>query len=419
MESKGPRAEVIPDVTSREITQDRKHSERVDQALIEALLHGEKVGIGRDAVVFRFDTKEMNDSVAELLEKEGMHLKDAGESAAMKVLKVYLPGKGVKEYEIQQRAYQALKGKEHVARIPEPMGLRDQHIDERTKAYLNGQGAHLENNMEAVVMEFIPGKDMATIMYEFVLEKKGFTRDLLDQMSFDEKNAAVASRLGFSEGKNTNRNGDQKQFAEMMALNENGRKLTRFLRQNGFTLDPVIIEKVENALKALQANGVYHNDMHERNVMIREDGEVFVIDFGRSMTAFDENATDDFAVIRRWREISTSLEEEEERQRAAREKSIRGTFGQMERSPRWKERIDSLEKELDSGDPSVVEAALGRARGNDRDFEQIISAFLGISLRSSGLKATILDGFQRALEGGSLRPFEENKLKQTLRDWRV
>lgn len=48
-------------------------------------------------------------------------------------------------------------------------------------------------------------------------------------------------------------------------------------------LNPVLYEKLDQALKELHRNGFYHRDLHERNIMVSRDRQsLYLIDFGKS-----------------------------------------------------------------------------------------------------------------------------------------
>src|SRR5512141_2557726 len=82
--------------------------EAADRAMEEALLHSEMVGAGRDALVFRFSVNDIEKEKLAFMEEDGIHMQPDREDAALKVLKVYRPGAGVKEYQIHAKAYEAV-----------------------------------------------------------------------------------------------------------------------------------------------------------------------------------------------------------------------------------------------------------------------------------------------------------------------
>jgi serine/threonine protein kinase len=45
--------------------------------------------------------------------------------------------------------------------------------------------------------------------------------------------------------------------------------------------------ELENFVKILHSNGIYHRDLAEKNIMIDQDGFPYIIDFGKSTRAFD------------------------------------------------------------------------------------------------------------------------------------
>ena len=50
--------------------------------------------------------------------------------------------------------------------------------------------------------------------------------------------------------------------------------------------------KIVNDIELMHANNIIHADLHEKNIMIDENGDVFVIDFGNSINLLVENTTD-------------------------------------------------------------------------------------------------------------------------------
>jgi eukaryotic-like serine/threonine-protein kinase len=74
-----------------------------------------------------------------------------------------------------------------------------------------------------------------------------------------------------------------------------GRNLKQFLKQNG-TLSPIlaisVIRQVASALKKANEEGIVHRDIKPENIMITEDGDVKVADFGLARIADESIANE-------------------------------------------------------------------------------------------------------------------------------
>ncbi len=389
-----------------------RRREAADNLLNEAILRTDSVETGRDAIVVRIDARDVTASAKSILEEEGILLGDR-ESVAGKLLKFRSSGQGKKEFDVQTAAYQMIQGNETLAQVPAPLGLREQHINEKVRNFVNKRGGNLGDTMELIEMDFIDGKDVATVMYEFVLAQKGFPEEMIEGMSFEEKNERVAGLLDFRIAQ-VRGGGDEgvRQFANLVVMNENGTKLMEFLRRTGFSLPPGFVEKVERTLQLFQEKGLYHNDMHERNVMIDASGEPYIIDFGRAVRTGSEVTTDDLAIIRRWRELSVSPEEEERRKKAAENSELAVIAQRLSHHPKWQQRLQGLKKAAIESDTAVLDRELALVRGSDQDFDTFLAC----------IKAFVHDPDQKVVDNArayldnlsnkALRPYEANKVKR-------
>jgi serine/threonine protein kinase len=296
--------------TSESLTEEMR--EKTDSVIEQALFEGSFIGAGKDAVVLKLQDNAFAPDIIPILKEQGLNFSTEIENppSAAKILKIYEPGKGVHEYTMQRDAYNILSQEENAAQVPNPIGIRDQKISYKDREYLNGFGTHLDNNMEVVIMDFIEGKDLATIMYEFVLKAKGYEEEEIENMQFEDKANLVSKYLGFSIPGGKDRDDTARAFELAATMNENSSKLFKYLKQKGFMLKKEVVEKIENSLKILARNNIHHNDMHERNIMIDKDGEPYIIDFGRSTRSESEENNDDMAPVRRWKNLTTTFDED-------------------------------------------------------------------------------------------------------------
>jgi hypothetical protein len=396
------------------LKQERK--ETTDRLLGEAILRADSVETGRDAIVVRLDVTELSEPARHILEDDGVPI-GAKDSVAAKMLKLYRPGEAKREFLVQQKAYKLTEGHAEYAQVPNPLALRDQNIAPKVREYLNKKGGHLDTAVEMIEMDFVKGKDLATIMYEFVLAKKGFSPELISDMSFEEKNERVAGLLDFRVATVKGASSESaRQFANLIVMNENAEKLMTFLRHAGFRISPEVIDKLERTLELFQKNNIFHNDMHERNIML-EDDEPKVIDFGQSKDKSTETTTDDFAIIRRLRRLLISPEEEGLIKRNRESSELKKLSERLKDHPRWKGKLKLLEKAASKSKMTIFDQELARVKGNDQDFDIFLVCLKAIVEEhpNSGARAFTL-GFMESLTDPSryLRPYEVNKVRQVL-----
>src|SRR3989344_3959604 len=97
----------------------------------------------------------------------------------------------------------------------------------------------------------------------------------------------------------------------------NGTKLSKYLRDQEIILDKKIFSKVEQATRVLHANSFFHNDLHERNVMLdlAEDGqvqEVYLIDFATADSrANDDLVGSDLDIVKKYSSLTQSRAEQQ------------------------------------------------------------------------------------------------------------
>lgn len=270
----------------------RERREELEAAIAvryeDFLLEHDPVNAGNDGLIYRMTIEEMADDLKKALAEEGVEVEG---TSAVKLLKVYNPGKARQEYRMQQRAYELTEAGaaagEKVARVPRPIECRAFSIQESTRKILNSRGANLTGNqVEIVTMDFIPGKDITDIVNRWVYDHAPREyQSLCDTINPDnhlELMKAVAIILKF----NQMPRGTPEENLEVAERRE---KTLRFLEKTRFRIADSVIEKISNTRRIIEGGGVYHNDDHERNFMVVGDitgqagePEVYEIDFGRA-----------------------------------------------------------------------------------------------------------------------------------------
>lgn len=250
----------------------------VDHELAEILGSAELAGFGANAFVFRVPGEKIPGRIAEDLKKLGEDV-EIPDNVAMKMLKVYEAGTAAREVSMHQKAWNALRGEEKnpdYASIPRVYFSHTAHFDEEELEHLAELGFKVGSSADVILMDFIQGRDLKEILAEQVMQR--------------------------SEG------ADPHQIQRTADSDSDYRY--EYLKKRGFTVHPQIAERLERTTTLLQKNGVFHNDLHEANVIIdgdptSPDARVFLIDFGRADTVplreYGEKPVDDLMVVRRIR----------------------------------------------------------------------------------------------------------------------
>lgn len=315
---------------------------------------------------------------------------------ATKIIKIFTGEQGIREYEIQLRAYGFLQQATDVASIPKPILIRRQHLSEAYATYLNSFGASLKDEAEIIIMDYVDGKDLATLIYEHILKKHNFDEHSLENMPFEDKNSKVAEILNFEFP--TEKGG----FGDLISHRDNLRKLMAYLKKTNFQIQPEILDKIEKAIEILEKNGIFHNDLHERNIIITPNGQPFIIDFGRSVSNKSEQTSEDIAIVHRFRQKEEKNDFEEWENRV-RKLDIK----------KHKEMIEKLSTFLSAKNATAIANILSASTTFESDFYNQIAMMIHI-IRSNKNKKTKKLMLDTMIE--SIKKLREKKLEQYLQN---
>lgn len=265
-----------------------------------------KINQGNAGVITRLNFDEVPEEFIEYLKEQGYELK---ENQVAKILKFYRHGDAKTEFDIQKRAYQAVEkeGNLAAAGVPKPYFAREIAVTPETQEFMKSMGIKPSEKVGVILMDFVPGEDLATKLFKEVMLRHPKLTDLLDRngglgefadMPFDKlPQDRIAHALDYRAAKLTNQRPSPEEIAaaQERVFNENEAKLFSFLKENGFQLHPGVLRQIENTMHILHQNGIVFRDGHQRNFMIEGDlawnGEktqpaprVTVIDFGGSAT---------------------------------------------------------------------------------------------------------------------------------------
>lgn len=347
----------ITNITERDKNQvdDQKETPELNEVIIDSLVEhmllesAKKINEGNNGVIFLVDFTDIDEEMFDQLKaiKPELMAKEQ-EDVVIKMLKVYTGGQGKREFIFQKKAYEAIKRAKRqnpnlpLAEVPAPYFYRELNISQNTalQKKINAYNINCFNQrIEIILMDFIPGKDLASFLYQEVLKyhpetkylaqtknEKGLTP--LEEMDIEELQAEAARALKFSYPP------DGEIFMDdriIRIFNENKQILINFLKKqykHGFKMPKDILTKIENTIKLFHQNGFEHNDLHERNIIIGADEEIYIIDFGAAKTTEERQRElkgveedikqaelghvlrDDQGIIQTLKELSIAHEEE-------------------------------------------------------------------------------------------------------------
>lgn len=308
--------------------------------LIEyALIASHKANEGNKGVILEFDLSKLS--------QEDLHLflppdvVDNQEILAAKVLKIYTPGNISSEAKMQERAYNVVSDQANgdlpLAKIPRVYYNNEISLNNvELSHYLESCGVNtVGGKVGVMLMDYVGGEDLATHLYKYLINHDSRLADVRarldnaeEDFNFANIERRIANALAYQEPS------AQASEAERFRVEAaNSRRLFAALKKHGFTLDKEVIIKLQNTLRLLHDNNIYHNDLHKRNVMfsLDENGQiddVYIIDFGLAADTQDKDGLAfDFDIVDTYRDFVDS-------EASAEDKS-------------WLNEIDRLKQRLD------------------------------------------------------------------------
>lgn len=324
----------IPPKTERNKNQELS-KRKIEQLLLFSIVKARNINQGNNGVIKKINSDDIPAEFFTLLKKlNGVDLEN-GKDFAFKILKIYTHGKGKQEYESQKKAYELImqkmeeSGNEIYARVPKIYYFEEFPVRKDLEIILNADGIDVSHGkVEIMMMDMIEGEDFATFLYKKVLQNhpktSHYSEKDISEMTIESLAEEVSSALDFRipGGKNNEKGANA--YEEEIVFNQNTEKIISFLKKRGIIIDQSILDKVSKTINLFHANGLYHRDLHERNIMFDKNGEVYIIDFGESlMDAQKLNAEEvytnplngkvygsDEAIINRYQTLTESIEDD-------------------------------------------------------------------------------------------------------------
>lgn len=408
-------AETAPS-SRQESHEEREAVEKFIDASLEELCERylSKFNEGNNGMILKLRVEDMPHDLVEGLKKNGIEL---GDEKVAKILKIYSGGKGRKEFEMQKKAHELVEAqpdKEKYARIPKPYFYRDFAVGKEAQEKIKGmtEKGYGSERVEMFMMDFVPGDDVATVLYKEVIKRHEKTVDIAphaDELSFAELQDRVFQALNFSAPGGKSRDAGARELEMRKVFAENAEKLDAYLERRGFRVDPAVVSQMENTMDLFHRNGLAFRDGHQRNFMISGDyaapaagaakerpPQVYVIDFGaatelegkRLEEVFREvdgdegkdavvrNYPDDFMVARQLKRFTGEAVGADERKYL--EDLARNRKG-AERNPRLAPTLNAAIESARAGKPDMAAAYQKLVGGSTMPSEGAVDNFLNIA----------------------------------------
>ncbi|MFA5126572.1 MAG: lipopolysaccharide kinase InaA family protein [Patescibacteria group bacterium] len=307
---------------SREIMPERSPDEPIEHLLETCLLEGVKTDEGNKGIILELAIDKLPAGWQEQLLGEEENAQ-SGQLAA-KVIKIFLPGKIEHEAHMQRRAHDIIADQADqsaYAKVPhaychKEITVHDPSLLSKLKTW--GVTA-VGDRVGFMVMDFVQGEDLATHLYKHIIQHDHRLRDLKQRMgrgerlTFNDIRDRVQVAMGFERPP-----AQAGQVAEFIFEAANLDRLMVALKKYDFHLEQHILDKLQNTIRLLHDNNIYHNDLHERNIILKLDEsgqivDVYLVDFDRALDMEDISvAGRDSDVLTRYRSFTNARDREQE-----------------------------------------------------------------------------------------------------------
>lgn len=392
----------------------------IDVQVLELLRQKREIfNAGKKGIILKFKQEEISNELRDSLKKKGLI---TDEDIAVKALKVFKPGDAKKEHNLLKKAHslvEKLPAKKDLALVPKPLDFRTLEIDNDLRDYLNSMGAGVDEKVGVILMDFVEGEDLATMLYKEVLRRSNYSEEYMEKLTFPQLQIEVISRLGFQRPGRKGRTEGEQQFEETKVLIENANKLISFLKKHSFRLDPKIPERIRKTVELFHQNFVFHNDLHERNIIVNQKGdetETYIIDFGNASERVVDTAeaevkvTDDFDITRRLKLLTKSAEEEEKEKTEEEIKIFEKFKDRLKNSKDWTKKYQEFKKKFEQRPEITFKNYFAMTGGSDIKIQELMVLVATLVEENPSFKLPISDLVNQKLKEPRLHPFARKKL---------
>lgn len=311
----------------------KEHLELLILSTLE--INSKVINEGNNGIILEIDVSKLNEEDLELL---GINLGNKNGSV-FKILKIESSNALQQEYKMQKNAFEVLKqyndsnqSNVNIAKVPEIYFAMDINISSKPNI-LEFLGKHgiKSNNINLMLMDEVSGQDLACEIYEKIIEHALYGKE--DESENSNVRLEIIKRE-YPEFKDKDHYKEWTRSASLRDLTKvverilninlntidpdtkhaNFKEIKEYMKKNDILLEKDIFERIKNTINIFHENSLWHNDMHERNIMITRDNngkieDVYIVDFAAASNNELENTLEDQYIYIRWIENTTSQEE--------------------------------------------------------------------------------------------------------------
>ena len=280
-----------------ELQQESKEAKEtiLRELLIKALKEGIKINEGNNGIIVKVKGEGLDQEIKKI------NPKFEGQPLVSKLFKVNSVAEVSNEFDVMSEARNVLdiaienNPEIEYAKIPKAhVNYNLTNLDSEMVDALSTYGvpAREGGSISVIVMDAIEGKDLNTILFEEVIKRHSKLKERedlkLENLSFKGLAYEVQVALGFvkpSVANTENRLLDRENIAKVADFFGIGKGKAG--EGVDFQLPKDFFSKIKKTIDLLNKSGIYHRDLHERNIMFDKNGEVFIIDFGMALNNKD------------------------------------------------------------------------------------------------------------------------------------
>ena len=270
---------------------------------------------GNNGVIYRLNPQLVNEpAIREGFQQMGIPL---SQDSAVKILKLGSPGDIESEMKNQELARSLLRDA-GVTAVEVPQAYRAFRIPlsegdlaaVRARNITPGYDENGKPYICAMAMDYVQGYDVNYVLGRKIIEVENAKRKArLEQIEktqgkipdyqaqqfdpieipasgdVDGMKRAVAMIIPRVELSAKRRDESSQNHAQMQIDNQNAESWYRYLQAAGVRMHPQVVQAIEGALRVFERNGLHHNDLHERNIMIGGDPEAMFVEAGKDNKA--------------------------------------------------------------------------------------------------------------------------------------
>ena len=418
--------------TSADSPEAELSAETVEALMEAAIIHGQKHNEGQNAVIFRVQVSKLpEEALHQIFTAQGKEVPTG--KLASKVIKVYVSAAALNEANNHQEIFDLVQGQddqEGMAIVPEPhvnaeLAIRTDTMKERlVEAGISVQ----RDKVGVMMMDFVKGIDLMTHIYRGIIKNlpeedfnmiypdaniiKKELEENPDAVDFARLEEAIVFALAI-QGSDA---GESTEDRIRRDLGNRSRVFDSF-QKLGLTINPEILARVRKTVSLLNSNNIYHNDLHERNIMIETDDEgelvdVFLIDFDKVSGTKDESWGGDMGVVSEYGKLTKTKEELVQEKK---DKEIQDAIDFVEkvkkhRKKEWEEFEESIRDLIGKKYPKILEYLdkdiqhFANTHGNISPEQLAAGIILELSKTEPKLARDFIE-YKRSNPGGGGRPF--------------